>query len=79
MGAYGHEVDYGTGGYVTYLPNPRYANSSTVALKILSDLKSDDFIDRATRALVVDFNLYNPGTKLLTAARFVWCFQILRV
>ena len=71
VGAYGHEVDYGTGGYVVYFPNPRFANSSTVAQKLISDLKSDDFIDRATRAIIVDFNLYNPGTKLLTAARLV--------
>ena len=56
---------------MVFLPNPRYANSSAVAQKVIADLKSDNWIDRGTRAILVDLNLYNPGTKLLTAARSV--------
>ena len=55
---------YGSGGYVAYLP----ANG-TLGRAVVAQLLADRWIDKATRALAIDFNVWNPDTNLLTVVR----------
>jgi hypothetical protein len=60
------EATYGRSGYFVFLPN-----DPDVAGTILSDLMRDRWLGENMRALMVDFNLYNADTHLLTVSRFM--------
>lgn len=56
-------ASYGGGGYIAELGNnPDTANS------MIAYLKNTTWLDRRTRAVFVDFNLYNPNVNLFTLA-----------
>lgn len=59
--------DYGNGGYFVYLPGPE---NRTQGLAIAQQLLRDRFIDKQTRMVSIDANLYNPDTGYLTVSRF---------
>jgi hypothetical protein len=66
-GVYGWgESSYGRSGYATYLPA-----DGAEARRILANLVQDRWLDDRTRALMIDFNLYNADSNLLTVARFM--------
>ncbi len=62
---YGQD-SYGDGGYVAYL-----GLDGTSARETLADLFESRWVDRATRALGIDFNVYNSDTNLLTVVRLM--------
>jgi hypothetical protein len=57
---------YGVGGYAVFLPE-----NGTRGSEILQELVDDTFFDDRMRVLVVDFNLYNSNTNLLTVVRLI--------
>lgn len=57
---------FGTGGYVTYL-GPDRVNAS----QQLADMVTDEWIDRGTRAISLDWTMYNTETRLATTVRAV--------
>ena len=49
--------------------------SNTSAIRSgLEFLRQNRFIDRAARALFVDFNVFNPATRTHVASRFLFEF-----
>lgn len=62
-------ASYGGGGYVVDLPLDHQAAASR-----LYELRANKWIDRATRALFVDFNLYNANENLHTVSRISYEF-----
>jgi Polycystin cation channel len=60
-GLSGYGPTYGTGGYVTMLPNDR-ANASAM----IQQLYDDKWLDRQTRAVSVMLNVWNMETRFLT-------------
>ncbi len=50
---------YSGGGYVVHLPSPLLANASVAAREQLQRLQATNWIDAKTRAVFVEFNLYN--------------------
>lgn len=50
---------YGGGGYIAELGNDYSSAEST-----LSNLRETNWIDRYTRAVFVEFNMYNPNVNL---------------
>jgi hypothetical protein len=66
-GLYNYGPNYGTGGYVTYLPR----NDSAAAWETLQYLKENRWTDQGTRAVVVNFNLYNTQTKMVSTVRLI--------
>lgn len=57
---------YGGGGYVAELGTDRDAASAVVL-----DLESQGWLDRASRALFIEFNIYNPFTNLFSMVTFI--------
>ncbi|OWF55928.1 Polycystin-1 [Mizuhopecten yessoensis] len=57
----GNVFSYGGGGYVQFL-----GTNYTETLAILQDLQAKDWINLHTRAVFVEFTLYNPATDLTT-------------
>ena len=55
---------YGTTGYFVHLPT-----NGTIARQIFDNLVTDNFVDAATRAFVMDYTLYNPNTDLMSVCR----------
>ena len=66
-GLWGFGYDYGTGGYVTELPLNR-----TEAIATIAQMKADLWTDAGTRAVAIDFNLYNTNSKLASMVRVVF-------
>lgn len=62
---YSYVSDYGSGGYIVYLPTDA-ANGSSIVYQLLKDR----FFDKSTRMVTIDFNIYNADTGYLTASRF---------
>ena len=60
---------YGTGGYPIYFPD-----DASTAQQLMQRVISDEWIDAQTRAVAVDFNLYNQDTNLLSVVRIVMEF-----
>ena len=54
--------------YITELPEVGHAVSAATVAQMRQDL----WTDKATRAVAVDFSLYNTNTKLLTVVRIVF-------
>ncbi|XP_060076676.1 polycystin-1-like [Ylistrum balloti] len=57
----GNVFSYSGGGYVQFL-----GTNYTETLSILQDLQAKDWINLHTRAVFVDFTMYNPATDLTT-------------
>jgi hypothetical protein len=60
-GLYGFGPDYLTGGYVINLPLNR-----TRAYEIVDQLEKDLWLDKGTRVVSLDLNVFNMNTRLLT-------------
>jgi len=58
---------YGGGGYVEYLNGNR-----TATFEMLADLKKDKYFDISTRAIMLDFNLWNPNLELYSVCRMMF-------
>ena len=64
---WGHFAVYSGGGFITNLGyNARTAN------RIINDLITNDWIDRQTRAVIVEFSLYNPSSNLLAVMSYYY-------
>jgi len=61
---WGQVAVYGGGGYTQLLPN-----TSDSLHQVLEQLQADEWIDEGTRAVFVDFTLYNPSDNLFAVAR----------
>ncbi|VDI61828.1 polycystin 2 [Mytilus galloprovincialis] len=60
----GYDV-YGGGGYIQDFPNNRDSVNT-----ILNEIKTHRWMDRRTRALLIEFSLYNSNIKLITFSTF---------
>jgi hypothetical protein len=58
---------YEGGGYVVYLNGNR-----TYTAELLDGLKEDKFFDMTTRAIMLDFNLWNPNLELYSVCRLMF-------
>ena len=67
---------FGDGGFVQDLPMPpNEGNTTDLAQRLraqLADLRSKDWLDRQTSALMVDFTLFNPSTRYFCAVRVMF-------
>lgn len=61
---YGLFGTYGRGGYVLDLTLDR-----ATSLQRIQELKNNLWIDRGTRAVIVDFTVYNPNVNLFVVAK----------
>ena len=57
---------YDGGGYIVNL-----GNDEATAQNIIKSLELDNWIDRLTRAIIVEFALYNANTNLFTVAKVI--------
>jgi hypothetical protein len=57
---------YGGGGYILKLPKTRVQ-----AEALMSELETYNWIDRGTRAILVEFTLYNPNANLFTYTTYI--------
>ena len=57
---------YDSGGYIVSL-----GSEKQTAIAIITQLKADNWIDKQTRAIIVEFSLYNANTNLFTVAKVV--------
>lgn len=58
----------------TYPGSGFYQDLSTTRAKtaeLISELKANRWIDRGTRAVFLDFTIYNPNVNLFTVAKWV--------
>ncbi|XGW31248.1 hypothetical protein V3C99_009870 [Haemonchus contortus] len=60
-------TSYTGGGFLLQLP----LDDSTKALKLLEGVKSNRWIDRGTRALIIDFSMFNANSNLFSIARLL--------
>lgn len=67
MLGWGPSAGYGKGGYLVHL-----SNDAAYAAAVLNRLVWDHWIDKATRAITVDFNAWNAATSTGTAFRAVF-------
>ena len=68
-------TNYGTGGFVILFPSPSslqpFNKSTNVsAASLVKELISGSWIDKSTRAVFVEFNLYSTETNLLSANQY---------
>lgn len=68
---------YPPGGYIERLPR-RTASDSGMdeALQLLSRLETYDWVDTATRAVLFEFNVYNPTRNHFAKATFITEFSV---
>ncbi|XP_060666102.1 uncharacterized protein LOC132798308 [Drosophila nasuta] len=57
---------YATGGYTVDLTYDKETN-----LQIIKDLKRSHWLDRGSRLVLVEFNLYNENTDIFQSAKFI--------
>ncbi|XP_046579125.1 polycystic kidney disease protein 1-like 2 [Haliotis rubra] len=62
----GYFATYGGGGYVAVL-----GNDDNTATNMLLDLKENRWLDRQTRAVILEVNVYNPYVNLFCAVSLV--------
>ncbi|XP_038069881.1 polycystic kidney disease protein 1-like 2 [Patiria miniata] len=63
---WGHVTSYGGGGYVVIL-----GLNQTVARQVLMDLMADHWLDEHTKALAVEWTVYNANTNLFVVVTFL--------
>ena len=68
-------MDYGHGGFAVYIPPPSQLHptnkmTSATASSLIEELENDTWIDKATRAVFVELNLFNPSSNVITATQF---------
>jgi len=61
---WGQVAVYGGGGYTQLLPN-----TSDALKQVFEQLQADEWIDAGTRAVFIDFTLYNPNDNLFAVVR----------
>ena len=64
----GRLTSYGGGGYVQDL-----ASTKAESLGIILDLRENLWLDRGTRAVFVDFTVYNANINLFCVVKYVFC------
>jgi polycystin 2L1 len=69
-GKSGYGGNYGTGGYSVIIPL-----NKTAGLDLIANLKKNRWTDKSTRAVVVNMNLFNRNTKLLSVVRILFEFS----
>ncbi|XP_062602087.1 polycystin-1-like isoform X2 [Saccostrea cucullata] len=67
----GYVFSYGGGGYVQYL-----GSTFNESLTALQDLQTKDWIDLRTRAVFIDFTMYNPAEDLTTFTTLIVEFPL---
>ena len=60
----GQVAVYGGGGYIEELPT-----TPDALQKLLEQLQADEWIDVGTRAVFIDFTVYNPSDNLFAVVR----------
>jgi len=60
----GQVAVYGGGGYILELPK-----TSDALQQMLEKLQADEWIDEGTRAVFIDFTVYNPSDNLFAVVR----------
>ena len=70
------DQNYGKGGYPVYFPiqsnlYPYNKSTNVTATSLINELQRDEWIDKATRAVVVEFNIYNTETGLLSTMQLL--------
>ena len=63
--SWGRFAVYSGGGYIANL-----GYNKLIAKRIINDLKENHWIDRQTRAVLVEFSLYNPPSNLLAVMTY---------
>lgn len=66
---YGLVDTYPGSGFIVDIPK-----NKTKSLEIINSLKESDFIDKQTRVIFTDFNLYNPNLNVHTVGRLSFEF-----
>lgn len=65
--SWGRFAVYRGGGYIANL-----GYNKLVARRVMDDLMRNNWIDSRTRAVIVEFSLFNPSTNLLTVASYFY-------
>lgn len=63
---FGPQTGYGRGGFLVGL-----SNDAVTAARTIQQVVWDKFLDRGTRAMVLDFNVWNANTRFLSSVRIV--------
>jgi len=63
---HGRLAVYHGGGYVQDL----LGDNSSVVLDVINELRRNDWFDRGTRAVFIDFSLYNANVNLFCVVRY---------
>ena len=64
---WGYFATYNGGGYIANL-----GYNAFTAKNVIDDLIANDWIDRQTRAVIVEFSLYNPSSNLLAVLSYYY-------
>ena len=67
----GQAATYYGGGFQVLLPSKARNDTQTVALTTVKQLRDTTWIDRQTRAVFVDFTLYNPSLDYIVVVKLV--------
>lgn len=67
----GQAATYGGGGFLLLFQTDGTQKSRDESVALLNQLYKDLWIDRQTRAIFIDANLYNPVTNTLTLVRLI--------
>jgi len=65
--AHGVYATYGEGGYFEM-----FTTNMTETLTHIEDLKDDEWLNIQTRAIIIDFNTWNPNVEMYTAIRLLF-------
>ena len=68
---WGRLAVYGGGGYAQYLDN------GDTAYETIHNLQVNNWLDRGTRVVFIDFSLYNPNVNLFCIVRLVELFYLM--
>lgn len=68
---YSKQNTYDCDGFSVFLP---FSSSKANAIQFISDLKSDGWIDKQTRAILIEFFTYNPNINYFVQAKIVTDF-----
>jgi len=65
--AHGVYATYGQGGF-----SEMFTTNMTNTLTLIEDLKDDNWLSQPTRAIIIDFNTWNPNVELYAAVRLLF-------
>jgi hypothetical protein len=67
----GRVSDYPGGGFVFNLPDLRNATARAQALEAIADLRNNSWVDAKTRAVFLEFAIYNANENWFAVAQFI--------